>query len=153
MDLGSLGVDTSKPVSNEEQSTRYRVIITVTSAVRTPAGSVPAPLKGARARPGGSDASPMLKAGPAGYSESPAFRRTKRDRVGPRGSRERARGVYQTYQATGGPSILVVGLKRGMKWTSTKQIPKVNTTRNNGHPLGEQHTAHRRQLDERVVCL
>ena len=98
-------------MSDEQQFTRYRVIITVTSAVRTPAGSVPAPLKGARARPGGSDASPMLKAGPAGYSESPAFRRTKRDRVGPRGSRERARGVYQTYQATGGPSILVVGLR------------------------------------------
>ena len=99
-------------MSDEQQFTRYRVIIIVTSAVRTPAGSVPAPLKGARARPGGSDASPMLKAGPAGYSESPAFRRTKRDRVGPRGSRERARGVYQTYQATGGPSILVVGLRR-----------------------------------------
>ena len=67
-------------MSDEQQFTRYRVIITVTSAVRTPAGSVPAPLKGARARPGGSDASPMLKAGPAGYSESSAFRRTKRDR-------------------------------------------------------------------------
>ena len=103
-------------MSDEQQFTRYRVIIIVTSgyrsAVRTPAGSVPAPLKGARARPGGSDASPMLKAGPAGYSESPAFRRTKRDRVGPRGSRERARGVYQTHQATGGPSVLVVGLNR-----------------------------------------
>ena len=95
-------------MSDEQQFTRYRVIITVTSAVRTPAGSDPAPLKGARARPGGSDASPMLKAGPAGYSESPAFRRTKRDRVGPRGSRERARGVYQTHQATGGPSVLLL---------------------------------------------
>ena len=98
-------------MSDEQQFTRYRVIITVTSAVRTPAGSDPAPLKRGQGRvrevP---DASPMLKAGPAGYSESPAFRRTKRDRVGPRGSRERARGVYQTYQATGGPSILVVGL-------------------------------------------
>ena len=97
-------------MSAEEQFTRYRGIITVTSAVRTPAGNDPAPLKGARARPGGSDASPMLKAGPAGYRESPAFRRTKRDRGGPRGSRERARGVYQTHQATGGPSVLVVGL-------------------------------------------
>ena len=97
-------------MSAEEQLTRYRGIITVTSAVRTPAGNDPAPLKGARARPGGSDASPMLKAGPAGYRESPAFRRTKRDRGGPRGSRERARGVYQTHQATGGPSVLVVGL-------------------------------------------
>ena len=109
-------------MSDEQQFTRYRVIITVTSAVRTPAGSVPAPLKGARARPGGSDASPMLKAGPAGYSESPAFRRTKRDRVGPRGSRERARGVYQTYQATGGPSILVVGLTKMKIWTKIWEI-------------------------------
>ena len=97
-------------MSDEEQFTRYRGIITVTSAVRTPAGNDPAPLKGARARPGGSDASPMLKAGPAGYNESPAFRCTKRDRRGPKGSRERARGVYQTHQATGGPSILRVRL-------------------------------------------
>ena len=41
-------------MSDEQQFTRYRVIITVTSAVRTPAGSVPAPLneggKGASGR-------------------------------------------------------------------------------------------------------
>ena len=96
-------------MSDEEQFTRYRVIITVASAVRTPAGNDPAPLKGARARPGGSDASPMLKAGPAGYSESPALRRTKRDRGGPKGSRERARGVYQTHQASGRRPVQLQG--------------------------------------------
>ncbi len=37
-------------MSDEQQFTRYRVIITVTSAVRTPAGSDPAPLKRGQGR-------------------------------------------------------------------------------------------------------
>ena len=52
----------------------------------------------------------MLKAGPAGFSESPAFRHTKRDRGGPRGSRERALAAQLHKAATGGPSILRLGL-------------------------------------------
>mmetsp|Transcript_27968 Transcript_27968/g.60190 ORF Transcript_27968/g.60190 Transcript_27968/m.60190 type:complete len:201 (+) Transcript_27968:307-909(+) len=54
----------------------------------------------------------MLKAGPAGYSESPAFRRTKRGRGGPRGSRERAPAAQPHRAATGGPSVLLVGLSK-----------------------------------------
>ena len=100
-------------MSDEQQFTRYRVIITVTSAasgrlLATTRGHS----KGARAHPGGSDASTMLKAGPAGFSESPAFRHTKRDRGGPRGSRERALAAQLHKAATGGPSILRRGLKR-----------------------------------------
>ena len=86
----------------------------------------------------------MLKAGPAGYSESPAFRRTKRDRGGPKGSRERARGVYQTHQATGGPSVLVVGLSKGFVY----KIHRVFWPALELHGWVPEHAARRPEHDQ-----